>query len=140
MKLCGRIIFSGETSGEALVSSQGISFYGGVDPETGMIVEKDHDLQGICIAGKILVYPTGKGSTVGSYTLYRLKKKNLAPLAILNSECEPITAIGCILAEIPCIDQIPLDQIHSGMHMIVDANQGIIELSEISSTDRQPIV
>jgi predicted aconitase with swiveling domain len=136
MKLCGRIIFSGETSGEALVSSQGISFYGGVDPETGMIVEKDHDLQGICIAGKILVYPTGKGSTVGSYTLYRLKKKNLAPLAILNSECEPITAIGCILAEIPCIDQIPLDQIHSGMHMIVDANQGIIELSEISSTDR----
>jgi predicted aconitase with swiveling domain len=140
MKLCGRIIFSGETSGEALVSSQGISFYGGVDPETGMIVEKDHDLAGMCIAGKILVYPTGKGSTVGSYTLYRLKKKNLAPLAILNSECEPITAIGCILAEIPCIDQIPLDQIHSGMHMIVDANQGIIELSEISSTDRQPIV
>ena len=132
MKLSGRIIFPGETSGEALVSSQGISFYGGVDPETGIIVEKDHDLRGSCIAGKILVYPTGKGSTVGSYTLYRLKKNDLAPLAILNTECEPITAIGCILAEIPCIDQLPLDRIQSGMQIIVDANQGDIEISEIA--------
>jgi predicted aconitase with swiveling domain len=131
MKLSGRIIFPGETTGEALVSSRSISFYGGVDPETGIIVEKDHDLQGSCIAGKILVYPTGKGSTVGSYTLYRLKKNNLAPRAIVNSECEPITAIGCILAEIPCIDQIPLDRIQSGMQITVDANQGNIEISEI---------
>jgi predicted aconitase with swiveling domain len=132
MKLSGRIIFPGKTSGEALVSSQGISFYGGVDPETGIIVEKDHDLRGSCIAGKILVYSTGKGSTVGSYTLYRLKKNDLAPLAILNTECDPITAIGCILAEIPCIDQLPLDRIQSGMQIIVDANQGDIEISEIA--------
>lgn len=131
MKLAGRCIFPGEISGEALVSEKNVSFYGGVDPETGIIMEKDHDLQGCCIAGKILVYPMGKGSTVGSYTLYRLKKNFLAPLAIINSECEPITAIGCILAEIPCIDQIPINRIRTGMQISVNANQGEIEISEL---------
>ena len=75
MKLQGRKIYPGNARGEALVSTQAISFFGGVDPESGMVVERGHELEGQSIAGKVLVFPTGKGSTVGSYTLYRLKPK-----------------------------------------------------------------
>jgi predicted aconitase with swiveling domain/uncharacterized protein with ATP-grasp and redox domains len=124
----GRTIVPGNVQGEALVTSQGISFFGGVDPETGQIVERGHELEGRSIAGKILVFPSGKGSTVGSYTLYQLKFKGLAPLAILNSLCETITAVGCIIAEIPCIDGIPIEQLHSGQSLAIDAAGGKVEI------------
>ena len=75
----GRKISPGSAEGEALVTSMGISFYGGIDPETGQVVEKGHALEGQSIGGKVLVFPTGKGSTVGSYTLYRLKKAGKGP-------------------------------------------------------------
>ena len=123
----GRSIVAGRTAGEALVTTMNISFYGGVDPETGRVVEKGHELEGQSIAGKILVFPTGKGSTVGSYTLYRLKKAGLAPAAILNRECETITAVGCILAEIPCIDQLPLHALQTGSWLEVDGETGTIQ-------------
>ncbi len=126
MRLLGRSIHEGVTSGEALVSAMDISFFGGIDPDTGIVVERGHDLEGQCIAGKILVFPTGKGSTVGSYTLYRLKKAGKSPLAIINAECEPITAVGCIISDIPCLDKIPLQQIGSGSHVEVDAGLGEI--------------
>jgi predicted aconitase with swiveling domain len=120
MKLLGRAIYEGKAAGEALVTSMGISFFGGVDAETGVVVERGHELEGQSIAGKVLCFPTGKGSTVGSYTLYRLKKNNLAPAAILNAECETIVAVGCIIAEIPCIDHLPIAQIRSGYSLQVD--------------------
>ena len=126
MKLEGRTIFPGQAQGFALVSKMGISFYGGVDPQTGVITEADHDLEGQTIAGKVLVFPRGKGSTVGSYVLYRLKKNNCAPLAIVNAETETITAVGCIIAEIPCIDRVDLSQLHTGDRVSVDADQGIL--------------
>ncbi|HVN54267.1 MAG TPA: DUF126 domain-containing protein [Anaerolineaceae bacterium] len=130
MKLSGRRIYPGHAAGEALVSRMGISFFGGVDPETGIVVEKGHDLAGQSIQGKILVFPSGKGSTVGSYTLYRLKKACLAPAAILNAECETITAVGCIIAEIPCVDHLPISQIRSGDRIQVDGETGCVEILE----------
>ena len=114
-------------SGEALVTSMGISFFGGVDPDTGIVVEQGHELAGQSISGKVLVFPSGKGSTVGSYTLYRLKLNGLAPAAIVNAECETITAVGCIIAEIPCVDQIPIDQLTTGLRVSVDGARGVIE-------------
>jgi predicted aconitase with swiveling domain len=114
MILQGRCIFPGKIQGEALVTDQAISFFGGIDPETGIVVERGHTLEGLCITNKVLVFPTGKGSTVGSYTLYRLKLNGHAPLAILNSVCETITAVGCIIAEIPCVDQLPIQKIQTG--------------------------
>lgn len=128
MKLKGRTIFAGQADGEALVTRMGISFFGGVDPESGVVVERGHELEGQSIAGKVLVFPTGKGSTVGSYTLYRLKKAGLAPLAIVNAECETITAVGCIIAEIPCVDQVEIALMHTGQAVRVDGELGIIEL------------
>jgi len=130
MKLQGRKIHPGHAQGEALVTAQGISFFGGVDPESGLVVERGHELEGQSITGKVLVFPTGKGSTVGSYTLYRLKANGKAPLAIINAECETITAVGCIIAEIPCLDQVPLDQLKSGQRLIVDAEAGMVEVIE----------
>jgi predicted aconitase with swiveling domain len=126
MKLNGRIIYPGTAQGEALVTRQAISFFGGVDPDTGIIVERGHELEGQCITGKVLVFPTGKGSTVGSYTLYRLKHNGLAPAAILNTECETIIAVGCIIAEIPCVDKIPIDEIHPGSQ--VSINREVVSL------------
>lgn len=114
MIIKGRTIYAGKATGEALVTSQGVSFFGGVDPETGVVVERGHELEGQSIAGKVLVFPSGKGSTVGSYTLYRLKHNGHAPAAIINATCETIIAVGCIISEIPCVDKVAIDEINSG--------------------------
>lgn len=127
MKLKGRTIYQGKVSGEAIVSTMPVSFYGGVDPETGIVVEKGHSLEGQKISGKILVFPKGKGSTVGSYILYRLKKAGLAPKAIINEECETIVAVGAIISEIPCVDQIKIDKIKNGSFLKVNAGKGEVE-------------
>ena len=127
MKLQGRKIYQGRAEGETLVTSMGISFYGGVDPESGVVVEKGHELEGQTISGKILVFPTGKGSTEGSYTLYRLKKVGLAPAAIINAECETITAVGCIISEIPCVDRIAIERLETGLRVRVDVDRGLVE-------------
>jgi predicted aconitase with swiveling domain len=114
MELKGRIISKGIAEGEALTTTQPISFYGGVDPETSEILEKGHELQGKRIKGKILVFPNGKGSTVGSYTLYRLKKGGVAPAGMINRECETVVAVGAIISEIPCVDEIDISKIKTG--------------------------
>ena len=79
MELKGRTIYRGTGEGEALTTTQPISFYGGVDPNTGVVIEKGHELQGQSVKGKVLVFPTGKGSTVGSYTLYRMRRTAQPP-------------------------------------------------------------
>ena len=110
----GRIISKGTAQEEALATSQPISFYGGVDPNTGEVLEKGHELQGKSVKEKILVFPTGKGSTVGSYTLYRLKKNGMAPAGIINRECETVVAVGAIISEITCVDKIDISKIKTG--------------------------
>ena len=136
MKLTGRIIYQGNAEGEVLVTSQGISFFGGVDPETGMVVERGHELEGQSIAGKVLVFPTGKGSTVGSYTLYRLKKAGLAPAAIINAACETITAVGCIIAEIPCMDQVEIARIETGDWAAMEGSKAEIRIRKARIRNR----
>ncbi|TFG10777.1 DUF126 domain-containing protein [Candidatus Thorarchaeota archaeon] len=130
MKLEGRRIFRGKTTGEVLFSSEDISFYGGCDPETGEIVEKSHPLEGKSVSGKVLVFPTGKGSTVGSYVLYALSKAGMAPLAIVNEATDPVVAVGCIIGEIPAIDQINIDKLEDGQKVEVDADAGVISILE----------
>ncbi len=111
LKLRGRVIYGGRAEGDALVTSQPISFYGGVDPDSGRIIERGHELQGEVVKGKVLVFPHGKGSTVGSYVLYRLSKSGTAPLAIINERCETIVAVGAIISGIPCVDKIDIAKI-----------------------------
>jgi len=130
MEWLGRRIFGGRAKGNALVSDEAVSFFGGVNPDTGIIEEDGHPLQGRSVSGKVLVFPRGKGSTVGSYTLYRMKKAGTAPIAILNRECETIVAVGAIIAEIPCLDQIDIDKIPDGAVLLVDADNGRVETAE----------
>jgi predicted aconitase with swiveling domain len=125
-QLKGRIIYKGKAEGEALVTSMPISFYGGVDPNTGIVLEKGHELQGQSVSGKILVFPQGKGSTVGSYTLYRMKKNGTAPAGIINRESETIIAVGAIISEIPCIDKVDLTKIKTGNKIIIE--NGIVKI------------
>ncbi len=122
MELKGRIISRGIVVAEALVTSQPISFYGGVNPDTGIVIEKGHELEGKNIKGKILVFPNGKGSTVGSYTLYRMKKNNVAPAGMINKECETIVAVGAIISDIPCVDKIDVSKIKTGDVIEIDKN------------------
>jgi len=128
MMMKGRKISKGKVSGTALVSEKTISFYGGVDPNTGVIVERGHDLEGKSITGKVFVFPKGSGSTVGSYTLLRLKKNGKAPLAIINRECETIVAVGAIISDIPCVDNIDISKIKTGQKVKIDGDSGTVEL------------
>jgi hypothetical protein len=112
--LSARIVKAGRASGWALVSAEPIGFLGGVDPDTGIVIEGGHPLEGESVTGRILVFPTGKGSTVGSYTLYRLARNGLAPAAIVNAEADPVVAVGAVIAEIPMVDQVDLSRIHTG--------------------------
>jgi hypothetical protein len=93
------------------VASQPISFYGGIDPDSGKIIERGHQLEGESVKGRVLVFPHGKGSTVGSYVLYRLAKTGVAPSAIINERCETIVAVGAIISGIPCVDRIDISKI-----------------------------
>ena len=124
----GRMISPGKCRGIAIVSKEPIGFYGGIDIKTGYVIEKNHPLEGKCIKNKILVFPCGKGSTVGSYVLYGLKRNNVAPIGIINEETETIVATGVILAGIPCIDKIDIKKIKTGDNLLLDANNGIVNI------------
>ncbi len=129
MKIKGRIISRGKAEGLALVSSEPITFLGGVDARSGKIVERGHELEGEGIAGKILVFPKGKGSTVGSYVIYGLKKAGLAPAAIINEKAEEMVATGAIVAGIPMIDMLTRGRaIKNGMRLLVNAEEGYVEI------------
>ena len=123
----GRMINPGKARGEAMVSRTPIGFYGGIDPKTGVVIEKGHELEGKSVKDKILVFPSGKGSTVGSYVIYGLKKKGVAPAAIVNHETETIVATGVILSGIPCVDGIDIEKIKTGNKLMVDADQAEVE-------------
>jgi predicted aconitase with swiveling domain len=125
----GRGISRGRGSGPLLVSPAPISFLSGVDPGSGIIVEKGHPLQGTSIAGTVLAFPYGKGSTVGSYVLYALSRNGHAPAAIINTEAEAIIATGAIIGGIPMIDRtaLPLDRLKNGTIVTVDGDSGELE-------------
>ena len=110
----GRVVKAGHAKAEALVANEAMGWLGCVDPETGEVIEKGHALEGKNIAGKVVVFTTGKGSTVGSYTLYALKKNGKAPAALVCEESEPIVAVGAIISDIPMVDKIDISQIKAG--------------------------
>jgi uncharacterized protein len=125
----GRSISRGTGKGIALVSKDAISFLGGIDPKTGMVVEAGHAIAGKCIAGKVLIFPRGKGSTVGSYVMLQLKKNGVAPAAIINAEAEPIIAVGAIISKIPMVDKLEkgaLFALKDGMEIVVDGEKGTV--------------
>ena len=119
----------GVINGIALVTTEPICFLGGVDVKTGVITEQGHPLYGSCIKDTILVFPTGKGSTGGSYLIYDTIMNGNGPKCMLNLAVEQVTAIGCIMGEMPLIDQPDADithLIHTGDSVTVDLDNGTI--------------
>lgn len=128
----GRVVLGkgkGLISGTALVTTEPICFLGGVDVKTGNITEQGHPLYGQCIRGTVLVFPTGKGSTGGSYLIYDTIMNGNGPKCMLNLDVEQVTAIGCIMGEMPLIDR-PEENItrliHTGDQVTVDFDNGTI--------------
>ncbi|MEX2707492.1 MAG: aconitase X swivel domain-containing protein [Candidatus Freyarchaeota archaeon] len=133
MILKGRGLVKGKAEGEALVSSQPISFVGGVDPNTGTVIEKEHEIEGLNIKDKVLIFPFGKGTTYNPFAIFAMKKRGTGPAAIINVKTEEIVLTGAILAEIPFIDNLdrnPLEVIESGDYVKVDGDTGIVEVTK----------
>ncbi len=129
-------VAKGKAAGEALVSRSPVSFLGGINPETGMIVEKGHEIEGENVSGKIFVFPVGKGSTSGSFQVYELACQQNAPRAIINLRADPVVAIGAIISNIPMVDQLeknPLEVIKTGDFVEVDADGGTVTVKPRSA-------
>lgn len=129
----GRSICNGIAEGEALVAQKGISFLGGVDPDTGVITEVDHDLNGQRMTGKILILPNLKGSAGGMWIIIRLAANKMGPKAIIIPQADTILVGAVIMGGIPTIDSLavnPVETFKSGDLLKVDGTRGIVELIE----------
>jgi len=122
-------ISKGKGKGKLLISNKPLSFLGGVDPKTGEVVDRNHDLSGQNIRDRVLFIPCGKGSTVGSYVIFQLKKNGVAPKAIICINAEPIIATGAIMSNIPMVDRPEsVDKLLDGLEVEVDGSIGEIEI------------
>ncbi|MEJ2717872.1 MAG: DUF126 domain-containing protein [Deltaproteobacteria bacterium] len=127
----GRSICPGLAEGQALVTKQGVSFLGGVDPETGVITEVDHELHGRSVAGQVLVLPSLKGSAGGMWIIIRLARSGLGPKAIVVSKADTILVGAVIMSEIPTIDSLaedPLKLLATGDRIRIDGEKGTLEI------------
>jgi len=97
--LTGKPIVAGSAEGAALVSKEPISFWGGVCPRTGEIIDRRHELSGKIVTGRVFVFPQGRGSSTSSATLMESIKNGVAPAAIINLKVEPILALGSIVSD-----------------------------------------
>ncbi|NLU04239.1 MAG: DUF126 domain-containing protein [Methanothermobacter sp.] len=129
MEVDCRVISRGKGRGPVLVSTEPLSFLGGVDPGTGRVIDQKHPLHGRSMKGKVLLIPGGKGSTVGSYVIFQMAKNEPAPAAIICLNAEPIIATGAIMAGIPMVDRPSEDLLgllEDSMEVEVDAEEGKI--------------
>lgn len=127
-RLEGRRVFGGRARGKALVCNAPLSFLGGVDPLTGIVQDPDQEVHGSSVQDTVLVFPRGRGSTVGSYVIYELKMNGLAPAGIINVEAEPIIATGAIISGIPMIDRVDITRIGQGAFLEMDADAGYVDI------------
>ena len=139
IKIKARSVTSGIVEGEAIVSQMPISFTGGMDPDTGMIREPGHDLEGRSVAGKILVFPTGKGSTTGSWQFYAAFKRGNAPKGIINVKAEGVVAVSAIITDTPMVHELetdPLELIKTGDFVRINADEGFVEIEGKSDNEK----
>lgn len=123
----GRLIFSGQAAGAVLKSKAPLGLFGHLDPKTGVYREAGHPLNGKSVKGRILVFPRAKGSTVGSYILYALRKTGKAPAAMILADCDTIVAVGAIIAGIPTVDRVDLGLLKDGAMVRVKGEEVILE-------------
>lgn len=129
--LKGRGVGNTVAEGKALVSQFRISALGGIDPKTGLIMEKDRKIRGKSVKDKVLVFPSGKGSDTWGGILYDTCRKGNGPVAIVNHKVDSFVINGIILTKIPMVvifEPDPCKFIKSGDFVKVDAKKGIVEV------------
>ena len=127
----GRSISKGVAEGEALVTSQPLSFFGGVNPDSGRIAERGHELFGVKLSGKVLVLPPLKGSTASTWILCQLAERGIAPSAIIIKKADIILIAGAIIGKIPTVDNFDFDptmKFKTGEKLRVNGNEGKVEV------------
>ena len=128
----GRCVSSGRAEGEAIVTKDSIMFNGGINPRTGVVTERGHELEGQSVKDKILVFPYSKGSQGGSDALYQMAMLKVGPRAMICIKAEGQIAVGTIMGNIPFVDKLnqnPLEMIRTGDNVEVDADRGLVKVT-----------
>ncbi len=129
---CHKIV-GGYGEGEALVSHEPICFYL-TDPKTGIVRERGHELEGKNLANKVLVFPSGKASSVVQIDgLFKLASNNVAPTALIVKDVETVLIVSAVIAKVPLVDRLeqdPFETIHTGDFVKVDAEKGIVTITK----------
>ena len=123
----------GVAEGEALVTKERISGWGGIDPRTGTVIETRHELRGQSFAGKVLVFPGAKGSSGWSSQFHVARLAGAAPLAMVFNEMTTKIALGAVVTHAPSVtdfDRDPLEVIATGDWVKVDGDRGIVEVTK----------
>lgn len=137
LSLRGRGCTNGIVEAQAVVSKRPFGFWQGIDPQTGIVIDKRHDLSGQSIKGKAFVFPYGRGSTGTPGIFLEAVRNNVAPAAIINLKSEPMIIVCALLAEefygtqIPVVDGLdhdPIETVQTGDRVRVDGQKGIIEV------------
>jgi predicted aconitase with swiveling domain len=131
--LTGRTVVPGTVEGEALVSREPISGWGGIDPARGVVIEPRHELAGVCFAGKILVFPSAKGSSGWSGFFQTTRLNGTAPLAMIITRISTKSALGAVVTRVPAVtdlDADPCEVIATGDWVRVDADHGTVEVTK----------
>ncbi|MGE5721452.1 MAG: aconitase X swivel domain-containing protein [Sphingomonadales bacterium] len=129
--LHGRTVVGGVAEGEALVTRDTISGWGGVNAMTGTVIESRHELKGQSFAGKVLVFPGAKGSSGWSSVFHMTRLAGTAPLALLFNIMTTKAALGAVVMRVPAItdfDRDPLEFIETGDRVLVDATNGLVKV------------
>ncbi len=131
--LRGRGVSGGSVEGEALVTNQTISGWGGIDPMTGTVIETHHELRGVSFKDKVLVFPGAKGSSGWSNAFHMTRLTNSAPLAMVFNIMNTKIALGAVVLHVPAVtdlDQDPLALIQTGDLVKVDGDLGVVEVTK----------
>jgi predicted aconitase with swiveling domain len=137
IELKGRKVVAGRAEGEALVTTETISGWGGINERTGTVIERRHEMRGVSFAGKILVFPGAKGSSGWSAYFHMTRLNGVQPAAMIFTRMTTKIALGAVVTRVPAItelDQDPLSVIETGDWVVVDADAGTVTVTKKSRT------
>ena len=133
IKLKGRSASKGVAEGEALLTRDALSFLSDISVTEGIITSPQSEYKGQSVSDKILIFPTGRGSTADPYGFYMLKRAGKAPKGVVNIDANPTTVAGAIISNTPMVyklDKNPFDIIETGDHVLVDGNNGMVIITK----------
>ena len=143
MEIEARVSVAGEAAGKALVLAEPLSLWGGLNPETGEIIDRRHPQAGEIVTGKVLVLPSGRGSSSASSILLEAVRAGTAPTAIITAVPDPILALGAAVARemyddappVLVVDMAIYNQIHTGDTIRVERDGRLTVVSGPAAPD-----